>query len=66
MRILKDNFYREWTELDAISFVELVLELYPMESQSVEEGLHQIHKHKDSNCECEEDIVAEEQLNKVR
>jgi len=38
----------------SLSFVELVLELDPMQSECVKEGLHQIHAHKHSECDTEE------------
>lgn len=36
---------RKGYELVALSFVELVLELYPMKSQVMQEAFHYVHKH---------------------
>lgn len=43
-----------------ISLIELVLEFDPLEPESVEEALHEIHAHEDSNCDVDEDGPAYE------
>ena len=43
--LLEHVFNRERNKLVASALVELVLELNPMQSESMEEGLHEIHQH---------------------
>jgi hypothetical protein len=38
---------RQWMELISLTFVELVLKLYPMEPKIMQEALHDIHEHED-------------------
>ena len=59
---LEDCFEGEWTELVACALVELVLELDPMKSQSMQEALQGIHAHKHEEGEGEESQVQEEIL----
>lgn len=35
----------EWSKCVTVPLVELVLELYPMETQGVQETLHHVHTH---------------------
>lgn len=35
----------EWSECVTVALVELVLELHPMKTQSVQETLHHVHTH---------------------
>ena len=45
----------EWLELVALTFVELVLELNPMETKGMQEALEQIHAHEDGEGDGPED-----------
>ena len=50
----KDSFEGVRHELVACALVELVLELNPVKSESVQEALESIHAHQHSECESEE------------
>lgn len=63
--LLEHRLDGERAELLSVAFVELVLELYPVEPQRVQECLHQIHHHQNSNCECEVHEEAKEKLKRV-
>jgi len=44
-RLCEDPDERVALELGAPALVELVLEFYPVQPESVQECLHQVHKH---------------------
>ena len=54
-------------ELQAAAFVELRLELYPVQSEGVEEALHDVHAHHDAcghareDCECDPELEKAEE-----
>lgn len=56
----------EWVplELGAASLVELVLELYPVQPEGVQECFHEVHEHKNADRESDEDEVTDQELNK--
>jgi len=41
---------REWLKLPSVCLVEFALELNPLQTQSMQEALHRIHTHDDSQC----------------
>ena len=45
MSFLQDFLDGERCEPDATTFVEFVLEFNPVKSQSMKEGLHEVHHH---------------------
>jgi hypothetical protein len=45
-----------------LTLVEFVLELNPMKSQSMKEGLHEVHHHQHSNGGSNKDEESEEEL----
>ena len=46
----EDGLEGEGDELVPCALVELVLELHPMQSQSVQEALHGVHQHEHEEC----------------
>ncbi len=60
---LQDLFNREWCKLEPSSFVELVLELNPVEPERMQECLHEVHHHQHSQREGNESEESEEELN---
>jgi len=48
----------EWSESIAFTFEELILEFYPMQSECVQHGLHQVHYHEYGEGHCEENVVS--------
>lgn len=51
---------RERLKLGTFASEELVLELYPMQSQRVQEYFHEVHAQKDANCCCPENSLGDE------
>jgi hypothetical protein len=49
-------------ELNSATFVELVLEFYPVKSEGVQEALHCVHAHQHKESKCEENKEAHEHL----
>ena len=64
-RLCEDPDERVALELSAPALVELVLEFYPVQPESVQECLHQVHKHQHADREGDEDEVTDQELNKV-
>lgn len=64
--VSKDESVGEGDELVASALVELVLELHPMETQSVEEALHHVHCHQHRKGEGRPHEVPDPELIKFR
>ena len=54
-----------WSEWSSRSLEELVLELDPVETEGVQEGLEQVHAHQDCESAPEEYVVHDEKLHKL-
>ena len=52
--ISEDDFEGVWSEFVSVSFVELILELHPVKSQSVQEALKGVHAHQNAKGSCKE------------
>ena len=52
----------QWHESVALALEELILELYPVQSQAVQETLHHIHEHENEGSDTSEDKKAQDQL----
>jgi hypothetical protein len=60
--LLKSVFEAYRRESVALALVELVLELNPVETESVQERFHQVHHHQDSDSRSNENEESEEEL----
>ena len=49
--MLKRLLITEGSELVALALIEFILELNPVETKGVQEALHHVHRHQDTNCE---------------
>ena len=49
--LLKRLLITKGGKLVTLSFVEFILELNPVETESVQEALHHVHGHEYTNCE---------------
>lgn len=58
----KSLFKREGHESIALTLVELVLELNPMKTESVEEAFKDVHAHKDTESKADPHEVADPYL----
>lgn len=59
---VEDLLYGEGVELPAASQVKFALKLHPVKSESVQEGLHQVHKHQDAHSHSEEGVEHKEAI----
>ena len=60
--LLKNLFELEWFVSISRTLKEFILELNPMETESMEGGLEQIHAHEDTKRAAEENVVRNEHL----
>ena len=51
----ENGLIRERSECISVTLVELILELHPVETETVQEALQQVHKHQDAECDGPED-----------
>jgi len=62
---LKNLFELEWFVSISRTLKEFILELNPMETESMEGGLEQIHAHEDTERAAEENVVRNEHHNEI-
>jgi len=60
---LSNRIESRWAELSTLALEELVLELDPVETQSVQGALKEVHTHQHTECSAHKDEEAQVHLN---